>query len=85
MDNKKMVVHPALTEFALQSAKDWEAVAQERLGVIERLCMEVERLTIENQQMYNTLFCLVNGVDHHGWCVGTGVVSEARKIIKERQ
>ena len=44
MDNKKMVVHPALTEFALQSAKDWEAVAQERLGVIERLCAEVEAL-----------------------------------------
>jgi hypothetical protein len=44
MDNKKMVVHPALTEFALMQAKDWEAVAQERLGVIERLCAEVEAL-----------------------------------------
>jgi len=42
--DKKPMVHPALTEFALQSARDWEAVAQERLGVIERLCAEVQAL-----------------------------------------
>ena len=42
--DKKPMVHPALTEFALAQAKDWEAVAQERLGVIERLCAEVEAL-----------------------------------------
>jgi hypothetical protein len=50
--DKKPMVHPALTEFALAQAKDWEAVAQERLGVIERLCVEIGRITTISDNYY---------------------------------
>ena len=66
MDNKKMV-HPALTEFALMQAKDWEAVAQERLGVIERMCMEVEVLREDNKGLRDALEAIIDSKCVQPW------------------
>ena len=97
MNDKKPLVHPALTEFALQSAKDWEALAQERLGVIERLCVEVEALRGKLHSLREVIFdahaayerygadCMLEGLPMIGAIVLEEIYEISQPAFKERQ
>ena len=83
MDNKKMI-HPALTEFALQSAKDWEAVANERLGVIERLCAEVEALRAMKRECTPVFSMILQALDRdaaEGRAIRGEMAAELRSLL----